>query len=294
MWVTLASLALMLQVPAAPAGSPSQPMPSPAADYRIGAGDILRIAVYRHADLTQTVVVQNDGTFMFPLIGRFSAADKTTAELERALAEELSRRYLRNPQVSVAVEQYRSKSVYVVGEVARPGTYPLSGSQTLIEVLGLAGPMNTGAADEVVVVRSAAATGPTLPAGISVPSGISMPAPPAGAGDAKAQVLRVSMRAIQSGDVSQNLRLQPNDTIMVPKAPKVYVSGEVRNPGAYPFSPGTTVRQAIGLAGGLTPDGSQSRIRVVRTMDGRSREVKVKLDDPVQPGDTIVVKAKLF
>jgi len=102
------------------------------------------------------------------------------------------------------------------------------------------------------------------------------------------------MPDLQAGDLTKNVLLRPNDTVFVPLAPKVFVSGEVRNPGAYPFAPGTTVRQAISLAGGLTEDGSSGRIRVVRTREGKSRELKIKIDDPIQPGDTIVVKAKLF
>src|SRR5574341_2346299 len=149
---SLVLLALLLQQPApnaAPA-SPAPPQNAPAAeDYRIGAGDILKIAVYRHQDLSQTVVVQNDGSFMFPLIGRVSAGNLSTAELEKALADELAQRFLRNPQVTVTVEEDRSKSVYVMGQVARPGTYPLSGAQTVVEILGKAGPMTAAAGSEV-------------------------------------------------------------------------------------------------------------------------------------------------
>jgi polysaccharide export outer membrane protein len=115
-----------------------------------------------------------------------------------------------------------------------------------------------------------------------------------GSGAVKAQVIRVNLRDIQSGELQKNVSLLPHDTVFVPQAPKVFVSGEVRSPGAYPFAPGTTVRQAISLAGGLTPDGAAGRIRVVRTADGKTRESKVKMEDPVMPGDTIVVKAKLF
>jgi len=109
-----------------------------------------------------------------------------------------------------------------------------------------------------------------------------------------ADVIRVNMRDIQAGDLTKNVALRPNDTVFIPQAPKVFVSGEVRNPGAYPFNPGTTVRQAISLAGGFSEDGSSGRIRVVRQVEGKTTQLKIKLDEPVLPGDTIVVKAKLF
>jgi polysaccharide export outer membrane protein len=267
--------------PAADKGAPAS------TDYEVGPQDILRVTVYGHEDLTQTVLVQPDGTFIFPLIGRVKASEMTPAALERKIAILLAQGFIRSPQVTVSVQEYRSKSVFVVGEVARPGTYPLSGSMSLVEVLGKAGPLTGNAAAEVIVVRPwAEVTGPVLPNEVAEGE-----VDPEKKG---AEVIRVNIRDIQAGELEKNLTLKPNDTIFVPQAPKVFVSGEVRNPGAYPFIPGTTVRQAISLAGGVTQDGSQGRIRVVREVEGKTKEVKIKLDEPIQPGDTIVVKAKLF
>jgi len=250
----------------------------------MGPEDILRVTVYGNEDLTQTVVVQSDGTFVFPLIGRIKGGDLTPKELERKITVLLSQGFIRNPQVTVLVQEYRSKTIFVVGEIMRPGTYPLSGSRTLVEALAKAGPTTSNAGGEVVIVRPHGdVQGPVLPNQVGE-----------GPASAIAEVIRVNMPDIQAGDLSKNILLRPNDTVFVPLAPKVFVSGEVRNPGAYPFASGTTVRQAISLAGGLTEDGSSGRIRVVRTAEGKSRELKIKIDDPVQPGDTIVVKSKLF
>ncbi|HEY2945412.1 MAG TPA: polysaccharide biosynthesis/export family protein [Vicinamibacteria bacterium] len=278
---------------AAPAAASAQaavptPAPTPVAtpsppEYQIGPEDILKVTVYGHEDLTQTVVVQSDGTFVFPLIGRVKGGDLSPKELERKITVLLSQGFIRNPQVTVIVQEYRSKTIFVVGEIMRPGTYPLSGSRTLVEALAKAGPTTANAGAEVVIVRPhGEVQGPVLPNQVEGPA------------SAAAEVIRVSMPDIQAGDLSKNVLLRPNDTVFVPLAPKVFVSGEVRNPGAYPFAPGTTVRQAISLAGGLTEDGSSGRIRVVRAAGGKSRELKIKLEDAVQPGDTIVVKSKLF
>ena len=280
-----ASAAPVAPRPAAPAPAP---FPSPSAslppEYQIGPEDILKVTVYGHEDLTQTVVVQSDGTFVFPLIGRVKGGDLSPKELERKITVLLSQGFIRNPQVTVIVQEYRSKTIFVVGEIMRPGTYPLSGSRTLVEALAKAGPTTANAGAEVVIVRPhGEVQGPVLPNQVGE-----------GAASAAAEVIRVSMPDIQAGDLTKNVLLRPNDTVFVPLAPKVFVSGEVRNPGAYPFAPGTTVRQAISLAGGLTEDGSSGRIRVVRTVAGKSREVKIKLEDAIQPGDTIVVKSKLF
>jgi polysaccharide export outer membrane protein len=290
-------LALILLAPAAspapqaPALPAAAPVPSDAAsaDYQIGAQDILRITVYGHEDLTQTVLVQPDGTFTFPLVGRVKASDNTPAELERKIATLLSKGFIRNPQVTVVVQEFRSKTVYVVGEVARPGPYPLAGHTTLVEVLAKAGPTaNAGA--EVVIVRpqqGAPVTGPTLPTEVAATDG----ATPA---SQQAQVFRVAVGAIQEGHLDQNIALQPNDTVFVPQAPKVFVTGEVRNAGAYGWFPGMTARQLISLAGGLTPDGSDGRLKVVRQVDGASKEDGIKLDAAIKPGDTLVVRRRLF
>jgi polysaccharide export outer membrane protein len=109
-----------------------------------------------------------------------------------------------------------------------------------------------------------------------------------------AEILRVNLRDIQLGQLKKNIQLRPNDTIFVSAAAKVYVTGEVRNPGGFTFLPGITVRQAISMAGGLSPDGSSSRLEVVRTAGSKTSKSKIGIDEVVQPGDTIVVRAKLF
>jgi polysaccharide export outer membrane protein len=287
----LAPLAAAAQAPptAAKAPAPAAPALVGQADYQIGPSDILSVTVYGHPDLTQTLFVQPDGTFTFPLVGRVKGSDMTPAELEKKIGILLSRGFIRNPQVTVVVQEYRSKTVYVVGEVARPGPYPLSGRTTLVEVLAKAGP-TTAAGAEVVVVRpqpGVAVVGPVLPTEVAEGE----EAPP---GKPRAEVIRVAMSDIQAGDLDKNLALQPNDTVFVPQAPKVFVSGEVRNPGAYGWFPGMTTRQLISVAGGLTPDGSDGRLKVVRQVRGKSEEDKIKLDEPVKPGDTVVVRRRLF
>jgi polysaccharide export outer membrane protein len=281
----LSLLALLaLVVPAAQeTAPPASPPPAAAApaEYRIGPQDILAISVFGHDDLTQTVVVQADGTLTYPLVGRIPASEKTAKDLERDLTQRLGKTFIRNPQVSVAIREYRSKTVLVAGEIGHPGTYPLAGGMTIVEILAKAGPVNAGAAAEVIVVRPRGEShGPVLPSELT--------------DSALVEILRVNVRAIESGDLSANLVLRPNDTVFVPQAPKIYVSGEVNSPGAYPLTPGTTVRQILSLAGGITEDGSTGRIRVVRTVGGKPHESGIKIDDLVQAGDTLVVRAKIF
>ena len=282
--------AVLLLAAALQATPPAPALPPDAAtslvgagrDYRMGPEDVVRIMVYGHPDLTQTVALQADGAFVFPLVGRVEASDLAAPDLERKLADLLAQGFIRDPQVAVVVQEYRSKVVFVVGEVARPGTYPLVGTRRLVEVLAQAGPMTVNAGTEAVVVRARNPEARPL-----LPTEVGGAGPGGGA-----EVIRVDLRAIQGGDLGQNVALLPRDTVFVPAAPKVFVSGHVPNPGGYPFSPGTTVRQAVGLAGGSAR--SAGRVRVLREMGGRAQPVQVGLDDLVQPGDTIIVRGGLF
>jgi polysaccharide export outer membrane protein len=169
------ALALLLaaaqaQAPAVPPPTPKEPRPAgevlpsgevrPAgtssAGYRIGPGDILRVTVYGHEDLSQTVVVPPAGSFVFPLIGPVAASEATPAEVENTITSRLAKGLIREPRVSVVVQEYRSKVVYVVGEVTRPGTYPLAGDTSVVEILSRAGPLSPEAGGEVVIVRPVA------------------------------------------------------------------------------------------------------------------------------------------
>jgi len=283
-------LAVLQGTPPAPAGLPDARVGAvPGTDYRIGVGDILRVTVYGHDDLSQTVVVQPNGRFAYPLIGVVQAAEATPAEVEARIKGTLTKGLIRDPQVTVVVQEYRSRIVYVVGEVTRPGAYALTGDTSIVEILSRAGPLSANAGSEVVVVRPAAQIVRPL-----LPSEVAKGMAAAGGTAPRAEVLHIDIREIRAGQLEKNLPLRAHDTVFVPEATRVYVTGEVRNPGAFPFSSGLTVRQAVGLAGGFTEDASTGGARLVRETNGTARTLKVKLEDRLQPGDTIVVKAKLF
>lgn len=249
-------------------------------NYIVGAQDVLAITLYDQQDLSGKYTVEADGTFTFPLIGRVKAGGLTMREVEQALRTELSNGFFKNPQVSVAVEQYRSQRVFVMGEVRTPGPYPLVGNMTLIEALARAGSTTEYAAGEALIVRSADArpsTGPVLPEE-----------------DKGASVIHVDVKALQMGRLSDNAALRDGDTIFVPRAELVYVFGQVNRPGSYTLQRGTTVLQALSLAGGVTDRGTTGRIRVARVMEGKKTEVRVKVEDIVLPGDTIIVPERFF
>ena len=249
--------------------------PAAQTNYVLGPQDVVAVTVFGEPDLSRKYTIEQDGTFTFPLIGRITAKGLTLRALEQELRKQLANGYLRDPQVSVAVENYQSQRITVMGQVNQPGEYPLTGNMTLLSALARAGSVTAAAGNEVVVVRARR--------------------PADAGGQVDPEVLRVDLAALQAGNTSMNLQLHDGDQINVPKAQSAFVSGHVRTPGAYPVERGMTVLQVLTLAGGVSERGSDKRISIERVVNGK-RIVKkdVKLTDPVEPGDTIVVGPRFF
>ena len=279
-------LLFSLQGPAPPRAEPGDDAVA-SREYRLGPEDVLRVTVHGHPDLTQELIVEPDGNIDFPLIGRLPAGDHTPRELEAAIGGRLAQGFVSDPQVRVVITLYRSKTVIVMGELARPGTYPLPEGRTLLDVLSRAGPLLPSAGEEVFVLRPRSGSG-----GAAGPASAS--ADPNGSAGAAGQdeAIRVDLHELQSGLLTHNPVLQPGDTVFVPKAAKVFVSGEVRQPGAYAVLRGTTVRQAITLAGGFAERAARGQVRILRTVDGRTMELRAAPEDPVSAGDTLIVEKK--
>lgn len=245
-------------------------------DYIIGPQDVVTVTVFGEPDLSRDYKVEHDGTIGFPLIGRVQAGGQTLRMLERELTKRLSDGFLRNPEVSAAVQQYKSQQILIIGEVRNPGPYPLSGGMTLLQALAIAGSTTPMAGREALIART------------------SKTRKDAGQGGDDAEIIRVDLAALQAGNFGINVALQDGDTVNVPKARSVFVSGQVKNPGAFSVDDGTTVLQVLSLAGGITDRGSDGRIVIERIVKGKRAQVKAKLADVVQPGDTIIVKERFF
>jgi polysaccharide export outer membrane protein len=250
-------------------------------NYVIGVNDVLNVTVIDSEDLTGKFTVQADGSVLLPLVGRLKAAGLSVAALEAALTRSLADGYLRDPRVIVALDQFKGQRIFVFGAVSSPGMYPLAPDQTLIETLARVG---YGVASEAVVLRPKhTGGGPTLPDS---------------AGDA--EVFRINLRELEKdverGSLARNVVLRDGDTVFVPRIDptRVFVSGEVRTPGAYSITAGTTVIQALALAGGPTEAAAINRLRILRIVEGRQRTFNVKLSDPIQPGDTLLVPERFF
>jgi protein involved in polysaccharide export with SLBB domain len=167
---------------------------SDAADaYRIGVNDTLQLDVFGHEDLNKTLKVSPHGSVNVPLIGTVKAEGRTVDEVAQEITERLGAEYLRDPRVSVSVWEYLSQWVNVIGEVAQPGRYPLTGPTNLIDALSLAGGLTPRAAGEITVTRRPEEVDPS----------------------SAGEVFRVEVSALLAGDSRLNMRLRPGDVILV-------------------------------------------------------------------------------
>jgi len=276
------------RAPLSPQAPSYQPPGQPVSrDYVVGPLDVLTITSYDQPSLTGKFAVEADLTFAYPLIGRLRAGGLTLRDIETELEHQLAAGgFFKSPEIMVAVEQYRSQKIFVVGEVRNPGAYSLSGDMRLVEALALAGSTLPTSAGEVVIVPAGSESMIVKPAA-AIGSGPQDPHP--------AGVVRVKLRELQNGAPSTNVALTGGDTVFVLRAENIYVFGHVRNPGAYPMPPDvTTVLQGLALAGGVTDRGATSRVEIVRIVNGKQKKLKVKLDEALLPGDTIVVPARFF
>jgi len=274
----LSFIVVVLQ--AAPgSAAPQQGQDNPT--YVLGPTDVLTIRVLGEPDLTNNYTVDSDGTISFPFLQRVPVAGRTLKEIEALITKLLDGDYIRKPQVSASVATFRSRSIYVLGEVKQPGRYTIEGQTTLLEVIAQAGSFTTTAGPTMNLLR--------YKEGIT---GV-IAGTPVSPGDPRAaEVVRINIEDLREGRMNANVILQDGDTLFVPLADLYYVTGFVRTPGQYPLRANMTVQQAIAAAGGISERGSDRGITVLRKVNGKDVEVNVKTTDLVRPNDTIKVRQR--
>lgn len=244
----------------APAAAPEQV--SLADGYVLGTGDTVEIAVLGRDDFRSRVQIQVDGTIQLPFIGDVPAINRTVLQLRNEIrAALIAGQYFNEPAVSVTVVSYASRYVTVLGEVATPGIVAIDRSYRLSEIMARIGGLRSTAADVITLVRVGG------------------------------ESLKLDMVAVATGDVSQDVIINPGDRIFVAQAPQFYIYGEVNGPGAYKLERNMSLRMALARSGGVTAQGTEKRVKVIR--DGVELP-KTDLNAPVQPNDTIRVGQRIF
>jgi polysaccharide export outer membrane protein len=284
--VSMLAVALLMALAAASGAALAQKKPSLAAAPRsapqpvevqaasaleaVGPGDMVRVSVFRNPDLTTETRVTDQGTIFFPLVGEVKVAGLTPQQAGARIAERLSSgKFVVNPEVQFSIATVNSRQVSVLGNVAKPGRYPIDS-------------VNKRVTDFVAAAGGMAATGSDIVTVVQVRNGV----------ETKTDVDLAQM--FRNGNLNANMELAPGDTIFVHRAPMIYVYGEVNKAGAYRLEPHMTVMQAIALGGGINPRGTERGVQIHRRDGSGTRKMAARLTDEVQVDDVVYVKESLF
>jgi polysaccharide export outer membrane protein len=243
--------------------------------YIIGPEDILEVQVWDNKDLNHVVFVRPDGKTSLPLLGEVDAAGKTVQKLQDDLVT-LYSKTVRQPSVTVIVREIRSRPVYFIGGFGKPGPMQLTRDLTVLQALSLAGGVQpTADTEKGFLLR-------------------------------KDKRIPIDFRKLlDKGDLSQNVKLEPGDSVVIPVAELVYVQGEVRTPGAVKYASDLTIVKAVTQAGGFTPLAASGRVDLLRNEGEKKVRIRVDLDkllrspedNPdvrLRPDDIIFVPQRIF
>ena len=259
-------------------------------DYQLGPGDQFLISVPQAQEIDQRPFrVDSDGNIELPLIGKVHAAGLTQRGLETVLATRL-RDYIREPQVTITITQFRSEPVFFLGAFRTPGIYPLQGGRTLVEMLAIVGGLQPTASRRITITRRAEY------GTIDLPNAVKDPA-------RKISSVEISLDSLTRNiNPDEDIVLKAYDIVTAETAQPVFVSGEVTKPSAIPLNEeqSISVTQALTQAGGFTKDASRGKVRVLRPILGTTRraEIDVNLnriyegkenDFPLLPNDVLYV-----
>jgi polysaccharide biosynthesis/export protein len=241
-------------------------------EYELGGGDSVKISVFLSPELTTEVRISEAGAVSLPMVGRLQLGGLTIPQAEALLETKLKDgNFIQKPQVTMAVIAFRSQQVAILGNVSKPGRYPLElKGMRLTDLLANAGGVTIGGSDLLIHTRRSS-NGTVITREIDLPS------------------------IYLNNDQSQDLVLQGGDSIYVHRQPNYYIYGQVGRPGNYVIERGLTVSQAIAKGGSFTLRSRESGVRLLRRdASGKMIELTPKMDDLIKPDDQIFIRESLF
>jgi polysaccharide export outer membrane protein len=264
----LGASALAAQAQGSAASAPA----AAAAEYRLGAADVIRIVVYQNPDLTLETRVSENGVISFPLLGAVRVGGLGVSAAEKLIADGLKNgNFVKQPQVTLTLLQVKGNQASVLGQVNRPGRYPIeTADMRLTDLLANAGGVASTGGDQLVLT---------------------------GTRGGKPFRMEIDLPGVFSAEQnrSNDVLVQNGDVLWVDRAPMVYIYGEVQRPGPMRLERGMTLMQVLAAGGGLNQRGTERGIRVHRKgADGKVQVMQAAMDDGVKDGDVVYVKESLF
>jgi polysaccharide export outer membrane protein len=237
----------------APSGAPATAVATAneqSSALRLGAGDLLEISVYNVPELTTKARVGNSGDVYLPLIDYVHVGDLTVEEAQAMIQKRLEDGgFVRSAHVTIFLNESANQGVTILGDVARPGIYPALGNRKLYDLISAAGGFTPVAAHKVSIIRQHSQS----PITVNLPRNL-------------------------ADDLQGNIEIMPGDTITVPRAPIIYVVGDVGHPAGFLVDNGSlTVLQALALAGGTNRTAKMGGARIIRKGPTGMTETKVPL-----------------
>jgi polysaccharide export outer membrane protein len=262
---------------AKPQGNTAPPSAASPADQitpstRLGPGDLIEVNVYNVAELSTKARISNTGDVYLPLIDYVHVGDLTVEEAQVVIEKRLEDGgFVRSAHVTIFLDESISQGITLLGDVARPGVYPALGQRKLYDLLSAAGGFTPTAGRKVSIVRQNSQSGPIT---LNLPRNL-------------------------ADDMQDDIEVLPGDTITVPRAPIIYVVGDVGRPAGLLVDNGSlTVLQALALAGGTNHTAKMSGVRIIRKGPSGMSETRVPLkkmleakapDFPLQADDILFV-----
>ncbi len=262
-------------------------------EYTIGPEDVINIQIWDNEDLNRTVEVSQDGSFTLPLIGKVNAAGLSVFELENLIKERLADGYIVAPQVTVAVGKYQSQKVFLLGEVKNPGSYVLTGTTHILELISMAGGF-TDMSGRIIKIERLKSLKHNKKQLKSLKRNKRKNAAPRE--DRETETITLDLgKHNDDGAAYDSFFVANGDSIYVNPVPRIYVIGEVERPGEFKWESGLTVHQAISRAGGPSKSAAMNRINIIRIKtDGKEKKVRARMDDLARPEDIIKVPGRYF
>jgi polysaccharide biosynthesis/export protein len=249
-------------------------------EYSIGPGDVVSIQVWDHNDLNRKVEISQEGGFTFPLVGKIQAAGLSVFELEKVVTDKLAAGYLISPQVTVSIAEFRNQEVFLFGAVKEPGSYVVKGKTHILKLTTDAGGFVDETGMSATIIRPASFLEKNKPVAMEE------------AGDH--DIITIDLNQVTVSSKEDKFYVWPGDSVYINKMARLFVTGEVKNPGKYAWEKDLTVREAISLAGGPSTRGAPERATIVRTENGVEKEITPEMGDVVLADDIINVPKSYF